>query len=175
MGSAWVPVRNGIDDETLRHGDARALELVESWERLVRQVCLRLGGELGQKVLPVQQSKRGIDPGTRRSRLADQLCLEGRLHAEVRIEGTPGLLTVIADLRTGRLRTCVEIPAPDQGYPLTWAKRLVSVTHLEPSPPPTPAPLLGTDISVLIPPPRGRLKIDTVYAVARHRCAWLTT
>ncbi|MEW2528184.1 TerD family protein [Streptomyces sp. NPDC047071] len=125
MGSAWVPVRNGIDDETLCHGDARALEVVESWERLIRQVCLRLGGELGQKVLPVQRSKRGIDPGTRRARLADQLCLEGRLHAEVRIEGTPGLLTVIADLRTGRLRTCVEIPAPDQGYPLTWAKRLV--------------------------------------------------
>lgn len=125
MGSAWVPVRNGIDDETLCHGDARALEVVESWERLIRQVCLRLGGELGQKVLPVQRSKRGVDPGTRRSRLADQLCHEGRLHAEVRIEGTPGLLTVIADLRTGRLRTCVEIPAPDQGYPLTWAKRLI--------------------------------------------------
>ncbi|MEV0446059.1 TerD family protein [Streptomyces spectabilis] len=125
MGSAWVPVRNGIDDETLCHGDARALEVVESWERLIRQVCLRLGGELGQKVLPVQRSKRGVDPRARRSQLADQLCLEGRLHAEVRIEGTPGLLAVIADLRTGRLRTCVEIPAPDQGYPLTWAKRLV--------------------------------------------------
>ncbi|MEU9389564.1 TerD family protein [Streptomyces sp. NPDC048324] len=125
MGAAWVPVRNGIDDETLCQGDPRALEVVESWERLVRQVCLRLGGELGQKVLPVQRAKRGADPAARRSELAERLCTEGRLQAELRIEGTPGLLAVTADLRTGRLRTSFEIPAPEQGYPLSWAKRLV--------------------------------------------------
>ncbi|MFB6637124.1 TerD family protein [Streptomyces chartreusis] len=125
MGAAWVPVRNGIDDETLCQGDPRALEVVESWERLIRQVCLRMGGELGQKVLPVQRAKRGTDPGTRRALLADQLCLDGRLQAELRIEGTSGVLAVSADLRTGKLRTSVEIPAPEQGYPLTWVKRLV--------------------------------------------------
>ncbi|MFE6091476.1 TerD family protein [Streptomyces massasporeus] len=125
MGAAWVPVRNGINDETLCQGDPRALEVVESWERLVRQVCLRLGGELGQKVLPAQRSRRGTDPGARRVRLADQLCLEGRLQAELRVEGAPGLLTLSADLRTAKLRTSVEIPAPAQGYPLTWAKRLI--------------------------------------------------
>ncbi|MEV7794333.1 TerD family protein [Streptomyces sp. NPDC087512] len=125
MGPAWVPVRNGIDDETLCQGDARALEVVESWERLIRQVCLRLGGELGQKVLPVQRAKRGTDPKERRDRLADQLCLDGRLQAELRIDGTPGVLTVSADLRTGKLRTSIDIPAPGQGYPLSWAKRLV--------------------------------------------------
>ncbi|WP_143626955.1 TerD family protein [Streptomyces sp. 1-11] len=125
MGPAWVPVRNGVDDETLCQGDARALEVVESWERLIRQVCLGLGGELGQKVLPVQRAKRGADPGERRSRLADQLCQNGTLHAELRIEGTPGVLAVSADLRTGKLRTSVEVPAPDQGYPLSWAKRLM--------------------------------------------------
>ncbi|MEU0215295.1 hypothetical protein ABZ281_09270, partial [Streptomyces sp. NPDC006265] len=92
---------------------------------LIRQVCLRLGGELGQKVLPAQRSRRGTDPGARRARLADQLCLEGRLQAELRVEGAPGLLSISADLRTARLRTSVEIPAPEQGYPLTWAKRLI--------------------------------------------------
>ncbi|WP_406719129.1 TerD family protein [Streptomyces althioticus] len=125
MGPAWVPVRNGIDDETLCQGDARALGVVENWERLIRQVCLRLGGELGQKVLPVQRAKRGTDPKERRDRLADQLCLDGRLHAELRIDGTPGVLTVSADLRTGKLRTGIDIPAPEQGYPLSWAKRLI--------------------------------------------------
>ncbi|MFE9092902.1 TerD family protein [Streptomyces sp. NPDC007264] len=125
MGPAWVPVRNGIDEETLCQGDPRAREVVESWERLIRQVCLRLGGELGQKVLPVQRAKRGTDPGARRGRLADQLCLDGRLQAELRIEGAPGVLGVGADLRTGRLRTSIEIPAPEQGYPLSWAKRLI--------------------------------------------------
>ncbi|MFB8243563.1 TerD family protein [Streptomyces sp. NPDC055952] len=125
MGSAWVPVRNGIDDETLCQGDPRTLKVVESWERLIRQVCLRLGGELGQKVLPAQRARRGTDPGARRALLADQLCLEGRLQAELRVEGAPGLLAVCADLRTAKLRTSVEIPAPGQGYPLTWAKRLI--------------------------------------------------
>ncbi|MFG2679749.1 TerD family protein [Streptomyces sp. NPDC048392] len=125
MGPAWVPVRNGIDDETLCQGDTRALEVVENWERLIRQVCLRLGGELGQKVLPVQRAKRGSNPKERRDHLADQLCLDGRLQAELRIDNTPGVLSVSADLRTGRLRTSFEIPAPQQGYPLSWAKRLV--------------------------------------------------
>lgn len=125
MGPAWVPVRNGIDDETLCQGDARALQVVENWERLIRQVCLRLGGELGQKVLPVQRAKRGTDPKERRNRLADQLCLNGRLQAELRIDGTPGVLTVSADLRTGKLRTGIDIPAAERGYPLSWAKRLI--------------------------------------------------
>ncbi|MFJ1651726.1 TerD family protein [Streptomyces sp. NPDC088337] len=125
MGPAWVPVRNGIDDETLCQGDPRALEVVENWERLIRQVCLALGGELGQKALPVQRSKRGADPGARRSGLADRLCVDGRLQAELRIEDTPGVLAISADLRTGRLRTSIDIPAPEQGHPLSWAKRLV--------------------------------------------------
>ncbi|MDO0915228.1 TerD family protein [Streptomyces sp. DT2A-34] len=125
MGAAWVPVRNGISDETLCQGDPRALEVVENWERLIRQVCLRLGGELGQKVLPAQRARRGTDPSARRVQLADRLCLEGRLQAELRVENAPGLLTIGADLRTGKLRTSVEIPAPEQGYPLSWAKRLV--------------------------------------------------
>ncbi|MEH0545671.1 TerD family protein [Streptomyces sp. B21-105] len=125
MGAAWVPVRNGIDDETLCQGDPRALDVVESWERLIRQMCLSLGGELGQKVLPVQRAKRGADPKSRRSLLADQLCVDGRLQAELRIEGAPGILAISADLRTGKLRNSIEIPAPEQGYPLTWAKRLI--------------------------------------------------
>lgn len=125
MGPAWVPVRKGIDDETLCQGDTRAVDVVESWERLVRQVCLRLGGELGQKVLPVQRARRGAEPQARRAELADRLCTDGKLDAELRIEGTPGVLALCADLRTGKLRTSIEIPAPEQGYPLTWAKRLV--------------------------------------------------
>jgi hypothetical protein len=36
-----------------------------------------------------------------------------------------GVLSVTADLRTGRLRTSVDIPVPEQGYPLSWVKRLV--------------------------------------------------
>ncbi len=125
MGPSWVPVRNAIDEETLGQGDRRAVDVVESWERLVRQVCLRLGGELGQKVLPVRRGRRTTDPDARRVALADQLCHDGRLNAELRIEGTRGVLAITADLRTGKLRTSVDVPAPEQGYPLSKAKRLL--------------------------------------------------
>lgn len=125
MGPAWVPVRKGIDDETLCPGDPRTVLVVESWERLIRQVCLRLGGELGAKVVPMQRAKRGTDPHSRRAELADRLCEDGRLHAEVRVDGAPGVLAISADLRLGKLRTSVEIAAPDQGYPLAWVKRLM--------------------------------------------------
>ncbi|MEU9302916.1 TerD family protein [Streptomyces sp. NPDC048269] len=125
MGPAWVPVRNGIEDETLGPDDPRAVDVVESWERLVRQVCLRLGGELGQKALPVQRARRGSDPQARRVAAAGRLCAEGRLAAELRIDGTSSVIAVVADLRTGKVRTSVDVPAPDGSYPLTTAKRLV--------------------------------------------------
>ncbi|MEV5982490.1 TerD family protein [Streptomyces sp. NPDC052114] len=125
MGADWVSVRNGIDDETLVPGDPRAVRVVESWERLIRQVCLRLGGELGEKVVPVQRARRGTDPRSRRATLAKALCEDGRLHAEIRIDGAPGPLQLTADLRLSRLRTSIEVPAPVQGYPLTWVKRLM--------------------------------------------------
>jgi hypothetical protein len=125
MGPSWVPVRNGIDEETLSQGDPRAVEVVESWERLIRQVCLRIGGELGQKALPVQRTQRGTTALSRRSAHADRLCEEGRLAAELRVDGSPGTITIVADLRTGKLRTSVEIPVPEGAYPLTSAKRLM--------------------------------------------------
>ncbi|WP_327659173.1 MULTISPECIES: TerD family protein [unclassified Streptomyces] len=125
MGPAWVPVRNGIQDETLCQGDPRALEAVESWERLVRQVSLGLGGELGRKVLPVQRARRGTDAVVRRTRMADELCRDGRLRAELRIDQTPGVLAVAADLRTYKIRTSIDIAPPAHGYPLSWAKRIV--------------------------------------------------
>ncbi|WP_327364600.1 MULTISPECIES: TerD family protein [unclassified Streptomyces] len=125
MGAAWVPVRKGIEDETLALDDARAVEVVESWERLIRQVCLRLGGELGQKALPVQRVRRGSDPQARRSAAAQKLCRDGRLCAELRIDGTSSVIAVTADLRTGKVRTTVDVPAPEGSYPLTTVKRLV--------------------------------------------------
>ncbi|MEU6301017.1 TerD family protein [Streptomyces erythrochromogenes] len=125
MGPAWVPVRNGIDDETIGIGDARAVDVVESWERLIRQVCLRLGGELGQKALPVQRARRGSDPRARRVAAAERLCAEGRLAAELRIDGTSSVIAVVADLRTMKVRTSVDVPASEGAHPLAAAKRLV--------------------------------------------------
>ncbi|WP_314614519.1 TerD family protein [Streptomyces stackebrandtii] len=133
MGPSWVPVRNGIDSETLCQGDPRAVEVVESWERLIRQVCLRLGGELGQKALPVQRAKRGTDPKSRRTELADRLCEEGKLTAELRVDGAQSILAIAADLRTGKIRTSIDVPAPEGAYPLSVAKRLLRVLEEAPA------------------------------------------
>ncbi|MFB7605659.1 TerD family protein [Streptomyces gardneri] len=133
MGPSWVPVRNGIDSETLCQGDPRAVEVVESWERLIRQVCLRLGGELGQKALPVQRAKRGTDPKSRRTELADRLCEEGKLAAELRVDGAQSILAITADLRTGKIRTSIDVPAPEGAYPLSVAKRLLRVLDEAPA------------------------------------------
>lgn len=127
MGAAWVPVRKGIEDETLSHGDVRAVEVVESWERLIRQVCLRLGGELGQKALPVQRARRGNDPQARRVAAAEALCAGGKLSAELRVDGTSSVIAVSADLRTSKVRTSVDVPAPEGAYPLAAAKRLLKL------------------------------------------------
>ncbi|MFJ3514722.1 TerD family protein [Streptomyces sp. NPDC090131] len=127
MGPAWVPVRKGIEDETISPDDVRAVGVVESWERLIRQVCLRLGGELGQKALPVQRTRRDSDPRARRVAAAEALCADGRLSAELRIDGTSSVIAVTADLRTGKVRTSVDIPAPEGSYPLATAKRLLRV------------------------------------------------
>ncbi|MEU9166133.1 TerD family protein [Streptomyces sp. NPDC048424] len=133
MGPAWVPVRNGIDDETIDPADARAVDVVESWERLIRQVCLRLGGELGQKALPVQRARRGSDPRARRVAAAGRLCTEGRLSAELRVDGAGSVIAVIADLRTGKIRTSVDIPAPEGAYPLATVKRLMRLLSEAPA------------------------------------------
>ncbi|WKD34914.1 TerD family protein [Streptomyces xanthophaeus] len=125
MGPAWVPVRKGIEDETISPDDERAVDVVESWERLIRQVCLRLGGELGQKALPVQRTRRDSDPRARRALAAAALCADGNLSAELRIDGTSSVIAVTADLRTGKVRTSVDIPAPEGSYPLATTKRLL--------------------------------------------------
>ncbi|MFD7913041.1 TerD family protein [Streptomyces sp. NPDC059752] len=125
MGPAWVPVRKGIEDETISPDDERAVDVVESWERLIRQVCLRLGGELGQKALPVQRTRRDSDPRARRIAAAAALCTDGKLCAELRIDGTSSVIAVTADLRTGKVRTSVDIPAPEGSYPLATTKRLL--------------------------------------------------
>ncbi|NED88581.1 TerD family protein, partial [Streptomyces sp. SID11233] len=73
----------------------------------------------------VQRARRGTDAVARRTEMADALCQEGRLTAELRIDGTAGALGVAVDLRTAKIRTSFDVTAPEQGYPLAWAKRLV--------------------------------------------------
>jgi len=62
MGAAWVPVRDCVPAGTLPPGDRKAPQVAASWDRLVRQVCLRKTGELGTDVTPVGGRTVGADP-----------------------------------------------------------------------------------------------------------------
>ncbi|WP_231329778.1 hypothetical protein [Actinomadura graeca] len=125
MGQAWVPVRNAIAAGTLRPGDRYAPRVAESWERLVRQLCLRLSGETGLNVAPVTRRRRGGDAGERRAAIVASLIGSGRMSAEVRLPGAGGPVRIEADLRTGRIETSVEIPAAARARALTRVQWLL--------------------------------------------------
>ncbi|MDR3036213.1 MAG: TerD family protein [Kitasatospora sp.] len=125
MGPAWVTVRNAISEGTLRAGDRNALRVVENWERLTRQLCLRLGGELGVPVSPVLRGKRRTEPAVRRAQAVDELAAGGRMRSELAVPGLPGPIVLEADLRTGRIETTVEVAAAERSRALTRVQWLL--------------------------------------------------
>jgi stress response protein SCP2 len=110
MGPSWVPLRNAIAAGTLRPGDRHADRVAESWEKLVRQLCLRLSGETGQNVAPVTRRRRG-GAAARRADVVASLVESGRMSADMRVPAAASPVRVLADLRTGQIETTVEIPA----------------------------------------------------------------
>jgi hypothetical protein len=124
-----VPVREAVVAGTLRPADRKAAAVAESWERLVRQVCLRLSGDLGVDVVPVGSRRATGDPGARTALHAKSLVEHGSLSAALRIPGAVGPLKLTADIRTGQVETGVDVAAPQEGRPLTrvnWLLRQLS-------------------------------------------------
>lgn len=124
MGSGWVPVREAVGAGTLRTGDRRALQVAENWEKLVRQLCLRLGGELGATVSPVMRGRRSLDAAQRRALTATVLAESGRLETEVRIPEAIGTLGLAADLRTSKIEASVRFDGPQHARQLTRVRWL---------------------------------------------------
>ncbi|MUN42134.1 TerD family protein [Actinomadura litoris] len=126
MGQAWVPLRNAITAGTLRPGDRYAPRVAESWERLVRQLCLRLSGETGLGVAPVTRRRRGGGGAEeRRAAVVASLVETGRMSAEVRMANAAGPVRIEADLRTGQIETSVEVPAAERARSLTRVQWLL--------------------------------------------------
>jgi stress response protein SCP2 len=125
MGPAWVPVRNSIAAGTFRAGDKRALEVAENWEKLIRQLCLRLGGETGLAVAPVLRSRRAGDAAARRMQTVLSLVDSGQMSGEIRIPGAAGPVLIEADLRTGQIEITTEIPAAERTRSLTRVQWLL--------------------------------------------------
>ena len=126
MGANWVTVRDAVVAGTLRPSDRKAPHVAASWDRLIRQVCLRKSGELGVDVLPVGARGQAADPAARAVALVKAMVEQGSLTAGIRIPGAIAPLTVTAQLRTGQVEVSAEVPAPTEGRPqtrVTWLLR----------------------------------------------------
>lgn len=119
MGASWVPVRDAVLAGTLRLSDRKAPQVAASWDRLVRQVCLRKTGELGTDVTPVGTRTHAADPSARSTALVKGLVDQGALTAGLRIPGAVGLMTLTGHLRTSQVELAVDVAAPTEGRPLT--------------------------------------------------------
>lgn len=115
MGSSWVAVREAVAAGTLRAGDRKVPTVANSWIRLVRQLCLRLTAELGVPVTHVMPRKLATDATERAQAAVEQLAALGTMTASLKVPGAAGPLTVVADLRTSKVRVSASIPAPQEG------------------------------------------------------------
>ncbi|MBW0119009.1 hypothetical protein, partial [Pseudonocardia abyssalis] len=115
MGLGWVPVREAVAAGTLRPTDRKIGGVVASWDKLVRHLCLRLTGQLGVTVAPVFPRRVARDAAARAQAAVVELATTGTLRTTLRIPGAIGVVEVVADLRTGQIRTTVPLDAPRDG------------------------------------------------------------
>lgn len=115
MGANWVTVREAAVSGTLRAADRKVPHVAESWQRLVRQLCLDLTADLGEEVVQVMPRKMRLDPALRVQSIVDELAATGSVSAGLQIPGAAGLLSVRANLRTSGLEVSTQIDAPDEG------------------------------------------------------------
>lgn len=115
MGRHWVATRDAATVGTLRGGDQKAMTVAESWVSLSRHLALRMTAELGVTVKHVLPRRFTTDPAARNSAVVERLASDGSFEAVLRIPGTAGDVTVIADLRTSKVRCRTTIEAPNEG------------------------------------------------------------
>jgi len=87
------------------------------WEQFVEYLCLHLSQELGVDVK--HQRPRGKSSEERIAAVTKRLADDGVLGCSIRVPDAVGPLGVEADLRTRRVSTSVEVPAPKEGRPKT--------------------------------------------------------
>ncbi|MFE1591946.1 TerD family protein [Nocardia sp. NPDC058705] len=117
MGRHWVTVRDAVTAGTLRAGDQKAFAVADTWVSLCRHLALRLTAELGVEVKHVLARKFNADPTVRAAAIAERLATDGSFEAVLRIPDTASDLTIVADIRTNKVRCRTTIAAPDEGTP----------------------------------------------------------
>jgi hypothetical protein len=122
MGESWVAVRDGATQGTLRASDPRAREVSARWDQFIDYLALSLSQDLGRDVAPVRERK-----STQASRCdvyVKEMATAGTLSGSIRVPDAVGPIRIVADLRTKRITTSINLKAPGVGRPQTkinWA------------------------------------------------------
>ena len=113
MGEAWVGVRDGARQHTLRMADKGVRDVASRWEQFVQYLALGLCQTLGRNVEAIWPKK--LDQAARLDGEVRSLVDDGRLHAIVRIPDAVAPIDLVADLRTRLFTTSVDLAAPREG------------------------------------------------------------
>ena len=113
MGEAWVAVRDGARQHTLRMADKGVRDVAARWEQFVQYLALGLCQDLGRNVEAVWPRK--LDAAGRLDASVRALVDQGRLDAVVRVPDAVAPLELSADLRTRLFTTSIEVTAPRDG------------------------------------------------------------
>lgn len=117
MGEHWVSIRTSAANDTLRKSDDGIREVAERWIQFVDYLSLGLGQDLGRDVTPVRP--RNATPSALVDATVKEIVADGQLRTALKVPDAVGNLGVVADLRTRKVTTSVEIKAPREGRPLT--------------------------------------------------------
>ncbi len=115
MGGGWVPVREAVHAGMLRPNNARIVDVVQAWDKLMQHMGMRLTSQLGVSATVVISRQKAADAGARAAEAIAKLVADGTLQAQLRIQQSVGALTVTADLRSNRIRVSVDVDAPREG------------------------------------------------------------
>lgn len=115
MGPAWVQVREAVRSGTLRAANAKIADVVRSWDRLTQHLAMRLTSELGVPAWVVVSRALSADAAARQKEAVSKVLEDGTLQAHLRIQRAAGVLHVVADLKTNKVRVSVDLDAPREG------------------------------------------------------------
>jgi stress response protein SCP2 len=115
MGPAWVQVREAVRSGTLRAANAKIADVVRSWDRLTQHLAMRLTSDLGVPAWVVVSRALSADAAARQNDAVATVLKDGSLQAHLRIQRAAGVLHVVADLKTNKVRVSVDLDAPREG------------------------------------------------------------
>lgn len=117
MGQAWVRVREGARNGTLRADTPEARTISARWEQFVEYLCLHLSQELGVDVKHLRQ--RGKTAEEQVLAATQRLASDGVFASSIQVPDAVGPIGIEANLRTRQVTTSAEVPAPREGRPKT--------------------------------------------------------